>query len=152
MTLHKIGVGLAAVLGLFAMVTGATGFWTGMFVGVVMATSGMKLLKAQLEKVRAEEAAKEASQAAKDALAKKRAEELEKQTHTAAKPIAVPPPPPPTTPAAMLVTKVQTVKAAEAVPRPGPQPLPDTAFSYEELAHPGAWPSLANESLFASPP
>ncbi len=143
---HVVATSVAFIVGMLAASASASGFWTGVFVGAVMATSGKIWLKHIWAEAVKAQAAKEAQLATREAALQKAIQKMEAEkaaAAAAAQPaaapvVATPPPPPPP------VSKAQPPR--EVTPKPGPQPLPEEVFSPAMQ-----WPTIEGAS-FAMPP
>lgn len=146
--IHVVMSVIALILGALAAMSNASGFWTGCFVGAVMATSGLKWAKHAWSEALKAQALKEMQLAAREAALQKAVQKMEADKaaasttpkQAAAPAVATPPPPPPP----------QTVKMkppTEVTPKPGPAPLPDEAF--EPAMN---WPKLTGGPAFELPP
>lgn len=82
--IHVILTCVAVVLGFLAASSGTVGFWTGVFVGAVMITSGKKWLLHAVGELRKEQAAKDASEMLRQAALAKRVQALEAEKAAAA--------------------------------------------------------------------
>lgn len=103
---HVILTLIAGVLGLLAASTASAGFWTGLFVGAVMATSGKKWFLHLLAQAKKEQAMKEAQASAREAVLMKRVEKMEAERAMAStvvqQPLPPVPPPPPQSQATVI--------------------------------------------------
>lgn len=142
--IHVVLSIIALILGALAAMSAASGFWTGVFVGAVMATSGLKWAKHAWGEALKAQAIKEAQLAAREAALQRAVQKMEADKAAHAAPgqqeQQVAPPPPPTTPKS---AKSQP----EVTPRPGPAPLPEEAFT--PAMH---WPPLVGNASFEMPP
>lgn len=142
--IHVVLSFFALILGALAAMSAAQGFWTGCVVGAIMATSGRIWIKHVWSEAMKAQIMKEAQLAQREAALQRSIQKMEAdKAAAAAQPAAAtaaatPPPPPP-------ANKVKS--PSEVSPRPGPQPLPEEAFSPAM-----EWPSLNGAQSFAMPP
>lgn len=146
--IHVVLSFIALIFGALAAMSAAQGFWTGCFVGAVMATSGKIWLTHIWSEAMKAQVMKEAQLAQREAALQRAMQKMEAEKAAAAATaqpaaaptVATPPPPPPPT-----VAKVKP--QGEVTPRPGPQPLPEEVFSPAM-----EWPTLNAGASFAMPP
>ncbi|MDT8992839.1 hypothetical protein RQP54_18340 [Curvibacter sp. APW13] len=163
--IHVVLTFISLILGALAAMSAAPGFWTGCFVGAVMATSGLKWAKHLWTEAQKAQLMKEMQLAAREAALAKSIAKMEAEKAAAAQapqasqptvpaPVVVPPPPPPpvaaqaaTVPAPSAPSRPSTV-----TPKPGPQPLPDSHFTVPDLIWPKIEKGTGTGPAFAAPP
>jgi hypothetical protein len=146
--IHVVLSVIALILGALAAMSGASGFWTGCFVGAVMATSGLKWAKHAWSEALKAQVLKEAQLAAREAALQKAIQKMEADktatpaaSQQAVAPVAATPPPPPPP------VNVKSKPPTEVTPKPGPAPLPDEVFQPAMQ-----WPPLSGNASFEMPP
>lgn len=146
--MHVILSCLALLVGAMAASSGASGFWTGCFVGAILATSGVTWAKAKLSELAKAHAARETQLAMREAALQKSVERFNQEqaqkaqqqavpvpSQVQAAPVVVPPPPPPP-------SQPKVEAPLGSVPKVGPGPLPETAFKPALQ-----WPVLGDANL-----
>ena len=142
--IHIILTAIAAMVGVVAAATSPSGFWTGIFVGSIMATSGWKWVKSVAVQATLKQQMKDATEAARLRVFEKSQLALAPQVPVSQAATPVIPEPP---------VKAPPIRAS--TPTAG-SPVPKRVVPTERMEDLPPWPSLdqpfPQEGLYAKPP